>query len=37
MKKTHAKLGITKEQFDAAWVDFEKSLADHKVDAKLVA
>lgn len=36
MKKVHEHLGITKEQFDAAWVDFEKSLHEHKLDAKTV-
>lgn len=36
MKKVHEHLGITKEQFDSAWVDFEKSLHEHKLDAKTV-
>lgn len=32
MKTTHAKLGIDKSDFDAAWACFEASLHEHKIE-----
>ena len=35
MKTTHAKLGIDKSDFDAAWACFEASLHEHKIEATI--